>query len=238
MAEPTLVAYAESNFTDNVAGNTTGSLTWQSGDILYAIGLTADQSMTMDTPTTAGANMGTFNLVSSPNAASSARAYYWKATASGAGSGTITVNVNAGSNRIGGLAVWQYRDVSAEGTPVLLNASANKTSSVTRGAANSHILQGMVDWEAVNDVVTDPTPATNATEREIVFVTGQCTFFVTSWGDQGATGTTAYGISNHTGTVKMTGVTLEVQGITGGGAAPVGAGLISSLALSARRLVQ
>lgn len=220
MTQPTLVAYSESVWTDTgTAANATASFTWVNGDIMYVLGGTCDTGVTFATPTTAGSNMGTFSLVTSVTASSSARAYYWKATATGSGNGTITASCTGGGGgaaNVGGISVWQYRDVSGEGTPVTLNASASKTMSITRATANCHVLQVMVDWNEVNDIVTDPTPATNATERETSAVSGQADFFVTEWGDQGATGTTSYGITNHTGTVKISGIALEIKGVASG----------------------
>lgn len=218
MTEPTRVAVSKSNWTDTgTAANVTASFTWVSGDIMYVLGGTVDTGVTFAAPTTAGSNMGTFNQVTAVTASSSARAYYWKATATGSGSGTITASCTGGGGgaaNVGGIEVWQYRDVSGEGTPVTLNASASKTMNVTRAVASSHVIQALIDWNEVGDIVTDPTPATNATEREISAVSGQADFFVTDWGDQGATGTTAYGITNHTGTVKISGISVEIQGVS------------------------
>lgn len=218
MTQPTFVAYVESDYTDAATANVTGSLSWVAGDVLYCMGLTDDQGRTLGTPTTAGSNLGAFSLVSSPNAVGASRAYYWKATASGTGNGTISSTAN-GSPASAGISVWQYRDVSAEGTPQTIVGSSAKTISVTRAAANSHILQVMADWNEAGDIVTDPTPATNATERETSLVSGSYDVFVTDWGDQGATGTTSYGITNHTGTVQMTGIAVEIKGTAGGGSA-------------------
>lgn len=242
MTQPTLVAFSKSNWTDTgTAANATASFTWVSGDVMEVLGGTCDTGVTFAAPTTAGSNMGTFNQVTAVTAASSARAYYWKATATGSGSGTITASCTGGGGgaaNVGGIGVWQYRATTGEGTPVTLSASASKTMNVTRATTNCHIIQVLVDWNEVGDVVTDPTPATNATERETSAVAGQADFFVMDWGDQGATGTTAYGLTNHTGTVKITGISVEIKGATTQSFSYTGAGGLTFASTGARNYVR
>jgi hypothetical protein len=209
VAQPTLVAVAVTpDFTPGVIARTAGSFTWVAGDRFFVLGLTEDDSHTLTLPTVTGL---TFSQVVSVSSVNNSRVYLWAATAGGSGSGTITSNASSASTAAG-LVAYQYRNCNGLGTPVQLLGSANKTISVTRGQDNSHILLGMVDWNAVNDVAVDPTPA-GGTQRVARFETGQGTFFGFDWGDQGATGTTSYGITNHTGTVDMTGLAVEVLGV-------------------------
>lgn len=223
MAQPTLVAYSQSTWTDNTAQSTSettaASFTWQTGDVFHVFGAIEDFNFAFTgVPTTGGANL-TFSAITTLGVVfSDCRVQYWRGTATGAGSGTFSLTYTAsGVNRAGGIAVFQYRGTDGQGTPVTATGSSAKTLSVTRGQANSHVLFCGGDWNAVGDATVDPTPSTNATERIHAPVSGRADFFVNSWGDQGATGTTSYGITNHTGTVKMTMLAIEIFGTSSGG---------------------
>jgi hypothetical protein len=217
MAEPTRVAYSQSNFasTTDTAETTAASFTWQAGDVFHVLGATEDISRTLNTPTTAGANL-TFSLITSVNGNDNTRAYYWRGTATGSGSGTISAARGEASNAARGISVWQYRDTDGQGTPATITGQNAKTISVMRGQANSHVIAIMADWNAVNDTTVDATPVTNGQIRVATFVSGAATFFVADWGDQGAAGTDSYGITNHTGTVDMSGIAVEILGTAGG----------------------
>lgn len=215
MAEPNLVAYS-ANIALIASASTTASFTWQSGDVFHILGITEDNgSTTLTLPTTAGSNMGTVSNITTTNTASSCKAYYWRATATGSGSGTFSSNIdNVGA--AGGIAVWQYRATDGQGTPATRLGTADLTVDVTRGQVNSHVISIQGDWNQTADVTTDPTPATNANERQAEAFTGKCDVFVNSWGDQSGTGTTAYGITNHSGGAKMTQIAVEIFGSSGG----------------------
>lgn len=138
----------------------------------------------------------------------------WGATAASGGSGSITATHAGGI--ITGCLVHQFRGSDGFGTPASITGTTGKTINVTRGGANSHVATFFVDWNAVNDVAVDATPT--GTVRLASFQTGQASFFSTSHGDQGAAGgPTAYGITNHTDTVDMSGFAVEVLGTAGGG---------------------
>jgi hypothetical protein len=63
LTPPTLVDYNESSFTDTgLNDETTGSISWQTGDIVIVLGATADNAITLGTPTATGL---TFALVDS-----------------------------------------------------------------------------------------------------------------------------------------------------------------------------
>jgi hypothetical protein len=219
MAEPTLVAYAGAINATGTA-RTTASFTWQSGDVFHILGITDDNGHLLALPSTAGSNMGTVSEIFASEAASTSKGYYWRATATGAGSGTFGSTIT-NSGDAGGIAVWQYRATDGQGTPATQVGVTAKTTDVARGQSNSHVISVQGDWAQVGDVVTDPTPATNATERQTEAFSGKCDVFVQDWGDQGGTGTTAYGITNHTGTVTMTQIAVEIFGSAGGGGATI-----------------
>lgn len=227
MAEPTFVEYDESTFSDSGATDElSGASSWQTGDIVLVFGAASDNAAAdqLGTPTVSGGSGTglTFSLLASVNNGSGSndtQVYLWTATAAGNGSGQIASVTTPGGgtpgNRRLGIAVMVYRGSDGLGTPVTIDGSSAKTISVTRAQANSHIALMMADWNQVGDVTVDATPT--GTVRHASAQSGEADFFVCSFGDQGATGTTSYGITNHTGTVDMSGIAVEVKGTAGGG---------------------
>jgi hypothetical protein len=212
MAEPTLIAYQQSDWTDVGTGNeVTPSISWEAGDQILAVGATEDEGATMGVPTATGL---TFSQLDATAGASNTRTYLWGATAGANGSGAVT-SVSAGTSAARGLSAYVYRGSDGFGTPASITGSTAKTISVTRSQANSHIVAVLADWNQVGDVTVSPSPA-GGTQRVAVAVAGRADFFQFSWGDQGSAGTTAYGITDHTGTVDMSGLAVEIKG-TGGG---------------------
>jgi len=209
---PTLVDYQQSDWTSQTAGNeVTPTVTWQVGDLVLVFGSTeAGTSATLNTPTATGLS---FSLVTSINTADSGDTahYLWSATAGSNGSGAITATRGDAGTLARGIAAFVYRGSSGLGNTATLDNSANKTISLTRGYANSATAVVLGDWNAVNDTTVTSSPG-SGTQRVAQFVTDAATFFLFDWGDQGAAGTTSYGITNHTGTVDMSGIAVEVRG--------------------------
>lgn len=222
MTQPTLVAYGQSNWSDTTTTGsveTTTSFTWVSGDVFHVVGATEDNSVTLATPTTTGGNL-TFASVTNLGTTNTTNVYYWRGTATGSGSGTIKSTQGGAAGTKGlGISGFQYRDTSGQGTPVTATGSAALTLSVTLAHDNSHVVFVGADWNAAGDVVVNPTPSLNGTQRVAVDISTQVDFFLDSWGDQGTAATTSYGITNHTGTVKMTMLAVEIFGVTSNGVA-------------------
>jgi hypothetical protein len=129
------------------------------------------------------------------------------------GSGVVTCNPSSVTALFAkGAVVYVYRSATL-GAIATLDHSANKTISLTRTGIGSAVVVGMADWNAVNDTVVDPTPATTGAQLDVAHSTpsGAVTFFFEHWPDQGNTGTTSYGITNHTGTVNMSGLAIEIK---------------------------
>lgn len=219
MAQPTLVLYSQSDFTDlpvSSSPEVTGTThTWVAGDVFHLFGGTEDDAQTISVPTTAGANL-TLSLIQTLGGASNARVYYWRGTATGSGSGVFSATVGIANNIARGIAVWQYRASSGQGTEVTISGTTNKVIPITRSQTNSHVLSIMVDWNESGNVTITLTPSTNATSRVAQAVAGHADFFVQSWGDQSAAGgPTNYGYTGG-GTVKMTGIAVEIFGTSAG----------------------
>lgn len=165
----------------------------------------------MNTPTATGL---TFSLVTSVGSgvAGDSLAYLWSATAGSGGSGAVTATIGAGGNARRGIAAYVYSGSGGLGANNTIQGSTAKTISLTRTTANSAVVNVLVDWNAAPDVVVNPTPA-GGTMRKAEEAPANVTYFLTDWGDQGAAGTTSYGITDHTGTVRMSGIVVEVKGV-------------------------
>jgi hypothetical protein len=212
-ADITVVDYQESTFSDSgTADELAGSVSWQTGDIILVFGGISnnDSGDTLGVPTVSGLSFSQLAAVNVNAGSDDATVYLWSATAAGNGSGQIgSVTGTANAATRCGIAVLVYRGAGSLGTPVTLDGSTAKTISVTRAGANSHVALMMVDWAQVGDVVVDATPT--GTVRHASAQSGQADFFVVTFGDQGASGgPTAYGITNHTGTVDMSGIAVEI----------------------------
>lgn len=227
MAEPSVVYSGASTFSDNGnVTNTVAGVSWATGDIVVVLGANSNNGIaaSMATPTVTGlSGTGlTFaaipgGVVNNNTANDDTQCFSWSATAAGAGSGTISGTASANTAERNGFVVFVCSGSDGLGTPVLLDGSTAKTISLTRAQANSHVWLIMADWNQVGDVTVTATPT--GTVRLASAQAGQADFFVVSFGDQGATGTTAYGIASHTGTVDMSGIAIEIKGTAGGGAA-------------------
>lgn len=210
LTPPTLSDYKASNWTDVVTtAEVTSSLTWSAGNLIVVVGMTEDNGYTLNTPTASGL---TFSLVTSSNTAGTCKVYVWQATAGSSGSGAVTSTTSDGSDRARGISAFAYSGSGGIGNTGAITNSAAKTISLIRSQDNSAVINAMGDWNAVNDTAVTGTPS-GSTLRQADFVSARATFFVLDWPDQGTAGTTSYGITDHTGTVAMTGFAIEVKGL-------------------------
>jgi hypothetical protein len=95
------------------------------------------------------------------------------------------------------------------------------TTSLIRAGNNSAVFCFAADWSAVSDASTDPSPLSGSTQRvgdNGGFFSGQWNAYVATWADEGAAGTTAYGVTGVAGS-KMSIGAVEVKGSAGGGGA-------------------
>jgi hypothetical protein len=227
MAAPTISAYSNSNATDNAGNEATGSVSWNSGDLVVVLGVTEDNTATLATPATAGSGLSFAALSGFPsNVASSCKIYGWSATASATSSGTIT-STNAGALRKV-IAVWVVSGSDGVGNTAVSSSSDTTdpyTVSLVRAGNNSAVLMAAGDWAPISDTTTDPSPLTGSTQRigdNDGLVGGIYNAYVADWADEGTAGTTSYGITGVTG-AKMTLGAVEVKGSAGGGASFIAA---------------
>lgn len=214
MAAPTLSDYQQSTWTGTSgASEVTATVTWSAGDLIIVVGATENETETLNLPTATGL---TFSAVqASAGTEDTCNIYVWKATAAGSGSGAITSTIGGGTVARG-IAAFVYSGSDGTGATGSIDKSAAKVVSLIRASDNSAALVVMGDWNAVGDVTVTASPASGGTQRVAANVPGAADFFVFSWTDQGAAGTTSYGIASHTGTVQMTGIALEIKGAAGG----------------------
>lgn len=212
MAAPTLNSATSSTYTDVTTNAETVSISWSAGDVIVVVGATEDDGRTLSTPTATGL---TFSLIAEAGNASDTNVYAWSATAAGAGSGVTVSATTSGGDGARGITAFVYSGSDGIGASAEINGSTAKTIGLTRGGENSAVIVVLADWNQVGDVTVDPTPA-GGTQRVAVAASGRYDAFVFDWLDQGGAGTTSYGITNHTGTVDMSGIVVEVLG-TGGG---------------------
>lgn len=108
LTPPTLADYNESSFSDTGTNDeTTGVVSWQASDIVIVLGATADNTVTLGTPTATGLS---FNLVDSTSGGSTARTYLWSATAGSSGSSAVASDGTSGSSGdTNGISVFVYR---------------------------------------------------------------------------------------------------------------------------------
>lgn len=212
MSETTLVDYQQSDWTTQTAGDeVTPTVTWLANDRIMVLGATEDNALALlDTPTATGLTF--LPVAGTPTAtASHGKLYAWQATAGSDGSSAITATRGDAGTKARGIAAFVFRGSDGLGnTAIATGLGATTTQSLIRGSNNSAVIQVWVDWDAVNDTTVTWTP-TGETQRVEQFVTGAATFFVCSWPDQGAAGTTSYGFTAG-GATAMAAITLEIKG--------------------------
>ena len=237
----TIVDYQATDWTDTTASGVdevTASVSWNAGDWIVVVGATEDSAVTIATPTATGL---TFELLSSTSGASNCNTYVWAARATSASSGAITADTSSGAgNYSKGIAALVVRDSSGIGKIATLTGSTAKTITLQTTATDSAVVCILADYAAVNDTAVDPTPSTNGTVRTATNASTRFTGFVVSWEAQGAPASTAYGITNHTGTVDMSGIAIELRSAPASyyGAGTVGSGGTTSVSVPYPAIVQ
>lgn len=210
MAAPTVVDFQSSSFTDQSSGSeVTPTVTWQAGDLILVIGMTADDIATLNTPTATGL---TFSAVSGAALGidASCRLYAWQATAAANGSSAITATSD-GTTDVRGIAAFVYRGHNGLGNVSRSNAAESvSVRSLTRAGDDSAMVFALGDWTANTDVTVSATPS--GTQRVAANPTSAATFFVFNYGGQGAAGTANVGITGFSGVTNNVMLAIEVKG--------------------------
>lgn len=222
MAEPTLVNTYTSNWADaSSASESTTGVAWSAGDVIVVVqhaesgGNSGGFFHVLNPPTNANLTFDQLALEVNDGDGNDCYVGAFAARAASTQTGQTITATHGGTTAARGMRVFVYSGSDGIGATNTIDNSTAKTISLTREGANSHAVAVLADWNAVNDTDVAATPT--GTVRNNNFVSGRNTAFCCSWGDQGAAGTTSYGITNHTGTVDMSGIVVEILGTEGGG---------------------
>lgn len=213
MAAPTLTSQTGSTWTDISASETTGTLTWGSGDWVLVIAVTEDQSATLNTPTATGLTFSA--LGTAITASSSCWVHAFQATAASPGSGAVSATAGIGGSAARGIHAFAYGGCTGFVRTNLGTQSSTQTVSVTRTQANSAMVFWSADWSASGTGGLAWTPA-GQTQVQAISIANY-SGFAGYWGDQGAIGTTSYGTSGLAGT-KFSISAVEILGTASGAA--------------------
>lgn len=213
MAAPTVDYIGSSVVTSDVAQESV-AVTWSTGDKFVVLGMTEDQSRTFTgLPDLTGF---TFTALTSDSGAlptstgSSCKGYGWESDAAASGgSGSITIS---GSTFGKSISVWRVGAGTSDGIgQVRTLTSTELVVSIPRDGANSVLLAKFGDWNATSDVTVSSDPA-GGTVRLATQYASRYTDYAADWPDQGAAGTTSYGIADATGTGTVTKIAVEIKG--------------------------
>jgi hypothetical protein len=215
MAAPPLADFQQSTWTDLASGTNevTPTITWGAGDVIVVVGATEDNGVTLAVPTASGL---TFTELVSTNTASNGKVYIWTATAAGSGTQAVSAApTGTGGAHMRGIAAYVWSGSGGIGASALMasTGTTDAVQSLTRTQANSAVIVVMADWAAINDTAVTANPSAGGTVR-IIAHTANGTLYTASWADEGAAGTTSYGIGSYTATAKWIGAVVEVLGTT------------------------
>lgn len=227
MAAPSLVAvgFVESLVAAS-ATEATGSLTWQSGDVILAVASSegAPGTETWVAPTTTGTGV-TFTQKQVHAASSDPGAGCWSAVASAGSSGTFSVkNGNAANSQALAFGVYIFRGSAGVGNSNI-STGTSRTVSLTPTGADGAIVWVVGDWAAAAVQTATPTATSHTTAApgpsaspQAALVSGRFTYYVEELDDQTSAGAVSYGITG-TGTGPFTIIAVEAQASGGGAAA-------------------
>ncbi len=222
MAAPTFVAEYETNETNWTNSNAgvakTVDVTVSAGDVLTVVGVIEDASFTLATPTGGGL---TYTLAQSISITDYCAVYVWTATSAGAQTFTLSVTLTGSGSHLWGLNVLQHSGSDGVGASSKTNTTGAPSLGLTTTQADSAIVVGVGDWNAV-DGTTRTWRTVNgaaATEQTYFRDSSHYTVYVGRHPDAGAAGSKTTGLSAPTGQ-KYSIVAVEILGTAGGGATP------------------
>jgi hypothetical protein len=206
----TLADLQQSSWTPTADFVVTPSATWQAGDYILVVGGTEGNSVTFATPTATGL---TFALIGTASGSSQTSEYMWSALAASGGSGAVTALRDDATSFVAascGLSVFVYRNCIGFGTPAVLTSSPLTVVDLARTQAHSDVVA--VFGDGPGDLTVTPQPADGVQQLAVTNV-GDADFWIFTWADQTAAGTTSYGMTNHVVQVQMSALAVEVKAI-------------------------
>jgi hypothetical protein len=188
----------------NTTTETTGSISWNAGDLIIVVGATeeGDTTCTLNTPTATGL---TFTLVDSDSTTLGCFAAVWKASPVAGGSATVSSTHN-GSGQAGIYAyVWRGGAVGA--TAKMIKQDAD-TVALARSTDRSAVVAVGGDWANLSGAGTVSPTLNGAVD---VLDAGFSTLWAAHWTDQGTGGTTSYGLTGIAATTRTTIIAVEIK---------------------------
>lgn len=216
---PTVTASSNSTLTGAAASEVTGSVSWNSGDLVVVTGITDDQADTLGVPTTSGSGLSfTQKVTTAGTNGADCKAYVWSAIASATSSGTISSTASGSIHAMMNALVYSgSAGLGASNSGVNLAGGTAPSVSLTRANDNSAVIVAICDFNGGNDATVTNSPASGGTQRIATVDSPFLTGFAISWTDQGAAGTTSYGFSGGAAGADWSGVVVEVKGTAAGG---------------------
>jgi hypothetical protein len=151
---PVLSAYSESTWTTNATTRSTGTLTWNTGDVIVTIA--GSEGVGGGVPSVPTATGLTFTSIDNSGATGSICATRSSAaTAASGGSSAITSTVTTSENF--GIAAWVFSSAAGTGSHNEQH-TATKTVANTRQADASAYVWGAFDFGAGATPAATPTP--------------------------------------------------------------------------------
>lgn len=193
---PTIVSYTASAW--DGANKSTASISWQTGDLVVVVGLSADKFWPLNDPTATGLTFVDHGTPAGAGAGSDvAWAMIWTATAGSNDSQVVSITEN-GDGQGFGIFVWVIRNhdgFNATSFSSGATSSATGSLSCTLTGPDSVVIFGGADY---NQVVT-PTAWTPGSETERRDATDSfADTFIADWTAQAA-GTRSYGSTTASG---------------------------------------
>lgn len=214
LTAPTLTSVAISTINDTATRESTSSLTWNNGDIIYVIGVGENNSATLTTP---AGNGLTFSIVISSQVAGQCSIYCWKATAASARFASI---ISTGPSSHHGIMAYAFGNCGGNGMTATVNNITTLTISLALRQSNSAVIVGMGDFSGTaNESALTITPAGGVTDAN-TNSSGSYTALSSHWGDRGTAGTASYGWTGQTGSPIIFGEAIEIFGVAGASIPP------------------
>lgn len=225
MPAPTLVAtYASTYTSTNV--DATASITNSTDDVLVCCAMTEDGNNVFSTPT--GGTGLTWTLRQSYAITSHTGLYLWTAQATAGNTAQTLTCARDGSTFFGGFVVARFSGSSGVGNSAKQQLSTGAPQvAVTASQANSAMVAGIGDWNAVDGAtrtwatINSITPASGSGELTYQRNAASATYYAACWSDVGATGSKTTGLSVPNSGMAWSIVAVEILGTAGsGGAVP------------------
>jgi hypothetical protein len=215
MALATRVSFGSSAFNSNTTPKTV-SVTVNTGDILVAMAFGANATTPVTTAPTGGSISWT-QISSQGSGSSQARGIGWHGTSGSNQTFSVSCVRPATNTDYWGCMVWVYRDSDGVGA-LAGNIAVSNTITLTTTQANSTLLVGSGDWNAVDGASRTRRTVNGSTGTEELYGrdSAQYSWYGQRYDDAGSIGSVTGGYSAPSGQASAI-IAVEIKGTTGGG---------------------